>query len=224
LISSIIGAVILNYDKLFLGGVITATDLGVYAVAYNVFLAAEQLLMRMVSGVAYPALSEVVRDRPHDLRSAYYRLHNIVALLAYFFAGSLMISGHSLISLLYDKRYIDAGWMLQILAVGLLAVPFQISIQSFLALGKPKLISLIQGLRLLTVVIAMPVGFHFFGLAGALAGFVSSLVICLPLIAIFSIREGIFNPRRELAVVPVVAVGIGAGELFTILVQHICRI
>jgi O-antigen/teichoic acid export membrane protein len=221
LVSSIIGALIANSDRMFLGGMVDATALGIYAIAYNIYLAAEQVLMKMVSGVAYPALSEVARDRPDDLRSAYYRLHIIVALLAYFGSGVLMTSGQYLIRFLYDPRYADAGWMLQILAAGLLAVPFQISMQGFLALGKPKLNSLVSGLRLLTVVIAMPVGFSILGLQGALIGFVSSIVICVPLIAVLGVREKLLDLRRELLAIPAIAIGIGTGRLFAMLMAHL---
>jgi O-antigen/teichoic acid export membrane protein len=221
LASSIIGALISNSDRLLLGGMISATELGVYAIAFNIFLFTEQLLTRVVVGVAYPAISEIVRERPHDLRTAYYRVHRIIALLAYFCSGLLMASGHALIALLYDARYADAGWMLQILAVGLIAAPFQIASQTFMALGKPKLNTLILVLRLVTVIVAMPVGFRLFGLPGALIGFILSILICLPLFAILGAREGTFDTRRELLVVPAIFVGIGTGTLFNMLIAYL---
>ena len=81
-----------------------------------------------------------------------------------------MVSGQSLIALLYDPRYREAGWMLEVLAVALLTVPFQISVQCYMALGKPRLHSHILAIRLVALVMALPIGSYFFGLSGALWG------------------------------------------------------
>ena len=91
-----------------------------------------------------------------------------------------MTFGQSLIRLLYDSRYVEAGWMVEILAVGLITVPFQVAIYCFIALGRPQLNSTILAVRLASLAVAMPLGFHFFGLAGALWGIVYQSIIDYP--------------------------------------------
>ena len=54
--------------------------LGVYVIAFLIFSSVEQVLARIVGEVSYPALSEVARERPADLRSSYYRFHLAVGL------------------------------------------------------------------------------------------------------------------------------------------------
>ena len=88
----------------------------------------------------FPLLARLSRDRPTDLKSTYYRFHVVIASFAYICSGVLMTSGVSLVHLLYDRRYEQAGWMLEILAVALLTVPFRLATQSFLALGRPHLL------------------------------------------------------------------------------------
>ena len=57
----------------------------------------------------------MARDK-RNLKAAYYRFHAVIASVAYFCAGFLMVSGPTLVDVLYDSRYAQAGWMLQILA------------------------------------------------------------------------------------------------------------
>ena len=216
LLGSIVGALIANFDRLLLAGMVDSRTLGVYAIAFNIYLSAEQLLMRIVAGIAFPAISEVVRNRPGNLQAAYYKLHAIVALLTYSGFGLLSVLAPRLIALLYDPRYADAGWMLQILSVGLLLIPFQLSLQAFLALNRPKINTAISALRLAIILVAMPIGFKALGLPGALIGLVTSSVVCILVIAFFSIRMKIFNWRRELIPLPVIALGMLAGKLILV--------
>ncbi len=210
-LAGIVGFFTVNSDRLMLGGMIAPTMLGVYVIAYNLSNTVEQVLTRHIAGVTFPALSEIARERPVDLRAIYYRVHAVIAPVAYFCSGVLMISGQSLITLLYDPRYTDAGWMLQILAVALLTVPFQISMNCFTALGRPQLYTGIAAVRLITLFVAMPFGFYFFGLTGALCGLVSSSFLSLPVIILYSAHYGLFDLRKECLALPAVGLGIGVG-------------
>ncbi len=174
--------------------------------------AIDQVVGRLTGGVTLSALSEVARHGG-DLRAAYYRLHAPIAAIAYFSAGFLMASGQALVAVLYDHRYADAGWMLQILAAALLTAPFQIATQAYLALGMPQLHSRILAVRLATLFAAMPIGFHFFGLPGALWGVVLSQFASLPMFIFYNVRNGVFDLRSELLLLPTVLVGMGIGRL-----------
>jgi O-antigen/teichoic acid export membrane protein len=156
----------------------------------------------------------VVR-RTGDLRTAYYRFHLLIAAPAYFCAGFLMVSGAPLICLLYDHRYADAGWMLQILAAMLIAAPFQIAVQSYLALGMPQLHSKILLVRLMVLVTAMPVGFLLFGLPGVLWGIVGSQLSSVPVFIFYNARNGLLDLRKELLPFPALLFGMGIGGLIT---------
>lgn len=130
-----------------------------------------------------------------------------------------MMFGGPLIGLLYDPRYAEAGWMLEVLAVGLLGVPFQIAIQCFIALGMPRLNSNILAVRLAALVVAMPIGFQVSGIQGALWGLVLSQLSYLPMIVFYSYRYGIFDLRRELLAVPAVFAGMAFGAALTFAVR-----
>src|SRR5262245_43984895 len=155
-LSSILGFLAINGDRLLLGWMVDSTVLGVYVIAFSVYSAIEQVASRIISSVGFPALSEVVRDK-RDLKAAYYRFHSVIAAIAYFCAGALITSGEALVGVLYDNRYTQAGWMLQILAVALLVLPFQIATQCYIALGMPRILSITIVVRLIALFVLVPV-------------------------------------------------------------------
>lgn len=211
-LTSVLGFLAANADRLLLGGMIDSAALGVYVIAFSIFSAIDQLGSRTISSVAFPALSEVVRAKG-DLRSAYYRLHAVIASIVYASAGVLMVCGSTLIALLYDQRYADAGWMLQILAVILLTMPPQLALQAYLALGRPQLHSRILILRLVALAVGVPLGFSLHGLAGALCGIAASNFAPVPLLLFYNGKFGMLDARRELLPLVLLPLGMAAGWL-----------
>jgi O-antigen/teichoic acid export membrane protein len=185
--------------------------LGVYAIAFLLYSAVEQVLVKIVGDVSYPALSEVARERPAGLRSAYYRFHLAVGLPAWFAAGFLVAAAEPLVAHLYDARYAEAGWMLRILALALLTLPFRVATQCFLVLGQPHLMSAIGAIRLVAMLWAVPLGWHFFGLAGALWAIVLSYFSTLPITLAFVVRQRLFDAAQELALPPALLAGLATG-------------
>jgi O-antigen/teichoic acid export membrane protein len=210
--ASILGFLVNSADRLVLGALASAAVLGVYVIAYLIFSAVDHVFARIVGDVSYPALSEVARERPADLRSTYYQFHLAVGLPACAAAGALTVAGEPLVAALYDARYAEAGWMLELLALALVTLPFRVATQCFLVLGEPGMMSRICVIRLVALGVLTPVCFHFLGLAGALGAIVLSHFAWLPTTIAFLIRHGLFDLRRELALVPAFVLGLAAGQ------------
>ncbi|MGY3560525.1 O-antigen/teichoic acid export membrane protein [Bradyrhizobium sp. USDA 4463] len=211
--SSILGFLASNGDRLILGGMIDAEVLGVYAVAFLMYGAFEQILVKVVSDVSFPALSKTVRERPENLSPNYYRLHSTIAAIAFAGAGALALCAPQLIQRLYDPRYAQAGWMLQILSISLLAVPYQIGVQCFVALGRPGLQFNITALRMLVLLLLTPIGFFLAQLKGALCGIVASQLAAAIATLLLTAKLGFFDWRKELRPWPALILGIGIGWL-----------
>jgi O-antigen/teichoic acid export membrane protein len=217
-LSSVLGFLVNSGDRLLLGGLLSSATFGVYSIASLILNSIEQIPAKIAVDVSFPALSEVVRDRPTDFKSSYYRFHAVVASFAYICSGVLMTSGDSLIRFLYDPRYAEAGWMLEILAVALLTVPLRVATQSYLALGRPQLLSNVIAIRLAVLFVATPIGFYYFGIPGAMWGIVSSQFAYLPAIIWYNVKHTIFDLRTELYLLPIVAGGMGIGWLISIII------
>jgi O-antigen/teichoic acid export membrane protein len=201
-VSSILGFLVNSGDRLLLGGLINSTLLGIYVIAFAIFNSVEQLLTKIINDISLSALSEVARDRPGKLKANYYRFHIVIGSFACFCSGILMFAGQSLVGLLYDRRYEQAGWMLEVLATALLITPFNLAIMCLLALGLPNLFAQIIAIRMVSLFLLLPLGYHYFGLLGALWGFVASYSSILPATIYYKIRYSLFDPLKELLLIP----------------------
>jgi O-antigen/teichoic acid export membrane protein len=219
-LSSILFFLVNSGDRLLLGALVNTTALGVYVIAFSLFSSVELVLTKVIADVTFPALSEVVRERPTELQASYYRLHVVIASFAYFCSGILMISGQMVISTLYDNRYNQAGWMLEVLAIALLTSPLHLAGQCFLALGAPRLLSILIATRLIALFVCLPIGFHFFGLSGALAGIVFSYFSSMTTTIFYRVKFGLFNLRKELYLIPVIVVGMIIAKAFNLMVGY----
>ena len=60
-VSSFLTFLVENGDRLVLGGLADASWLGVYVIAFTIVNSIQMVLMRLIAGVLFPALSEIVR-------------------------------------------------------------------------------------------------------------------------------------------------------------------
>lgn len=197
-LSSILTFLVTNGDRLLLGGFLKPETLGLYSVAFLIVSAVQQSLSRLAGYVAYPVFSTVVRQRSGVLRQVYYQVRLPIDLAYLFGAGLFFGIGPWLIGLLYDHRYASAGQMLQTLGLTLVASRYEVLDQCLLALGKPRLLTLMNLCRLFVLYGATPIAFHLFGLPGALWAIVASAFGGLPLGLYLKARLGLLNPAREM--------------------------
>ena len=216
--ASVLGFLVNSGDRLILAGLVDSSVLGYFAIASLFVGSLEGILGKIMGDVSFPAFSEVVRTKAADLKQHYYRFLVVIAAASYFASGFLMMFGKTLVELLYDRRYHDSGWILQILSAILLTVPFRLATQSFLALGVPRLQSDIVLVRLVALVVATPIGFRWAGLEGALWGIVFSHFSYLPIIVYYNLKHQLFDLRKELYLMFIVPLGLAAGGLCSSLI------
>ncbi len=210
-LSSFTGFLLNSGDRLLLGALVNAKTLGMYSIAYFIVNAVTQAVSRLNGRVSFPALSEVVRDRPTELAKAYHKLRIPLDLATLLLAGVMFSGGESLVGLLYDDRYIEAGVMLQILSLSLLAVRYDLASQCYLALGKPQLISAIIFVQLVALYAFVPLAFFRYGLEGALWVIALNFVFSLPQVLYFKTKHGLLDLKRELQTLPALPVGLALG-------------
>lgn len=214
-VSSILGFVLNNGDRLLLGGLVSAEMLGVYSIAIMIVGAIETGARKVISNVCYSAISEVVREKAGDasaLRQIYYRFLQPVDFILYLITGMLYVSGTAIIQFLYDARYQDAGWILPILCFSLLGIRFDLAGCCYLAIGRPKLQTALIVARLLGYGL-VPLVFAIWGFHGALWVLALNFLFAAPVIYYFNARFGMLNWKKELAVVPALFLGAAGGWL-----------
>lgn len=215
-LSSITGYLLNQGDKLLLGGLVSAEVMGVYTIAFFIANAVMLVLQKINRSVLFPALSEVVRTNKDRLQDVYYKTRLRIDGVTMFSAGFLFVSGNSIINLLYDDRYTDAGWMLSILSISLISVGYLLSDQVFLALGQARNLSFLSLLQIITLYSLLPVLFYYFGMVGAMwviaLNFIPKVIVSIIIMRHYKI----LNPLKEIRMFPVLILGYIVGYVFNL--------
>ncbi len=213
LLSSVLFVIAANGDRLMLGAWVDAATLGLYSIAFSLAAMVEGAVTRLLSTVAMPALSEVVRNDPSRLRATYFRLRLPIDVAYLGGSGLLCAVGSLLVDLMYDDRYAPAGPMLQVLAISLIFVRFGLAGSAYLALGEPRYLTWIHLVKVVSVLVTLPIGYYGFGIQGVLFAVAVCAAPTLPLIYFYNRRHGLNDWAFELRVLAAWPVGYGLGWL-----------
>lgn len=205
-------------DRLILGKFMSLSTLGVYSYAYQIAQVVEQIYQRIKQQVLFPIYSKLNYLHPKELRGRVkkVRLTLMAALLPILWF--LIILGPNIIDFLFDPRYKDAGWMLQILAAGWI-VPMATDIGPFyLAYGNSFLMMQILAIRSILLLGGMIVGGTLAGNTGLICGIAFSQVLLYPFQVLVYRRYSLWIPELDalgvLGSVAVIAGGLWLMNMF----------
>lgn len=210
-ISSIMGFFALSSDRLVLGALVDSRLLGLYAIAYFMAGSLKDLIGNVIHNVGFPALSEAYRDTPEKLKEVYYRLRLPFDALCLLGAGALFAAGQAIVHLLYDTRYTEAGWILEILSISLFQLRYNLSGECFMAMGKPRSLTVIILVDLLLLYGVAYSAFHFYGFKGVVWAVSISAIGTIPFALYFQARYKVLDWKREMMVLPLLPLGYGIG-------------
>ncbi|NWG87692.1 MAG: oligosaccharide flippase family protein [Hydrogenophilaceae bacterium] len=212
-LSSLIGFLLTNGDRLILGAFVDPSTLGIYSIAFLIANTLYWVVLNIIIRVAYPVISEVARTDAGRLSGIYYKFRLRFDTLAFLLSGIIFQSGHWIINVLYDDRYTAAGPMLETLAIGIIIVPYLLTEQCLLSSGNTKAVFLSNTIRTVAIFSVTPITFLQFGLQGALWGIVLSSLIYVPISFYYLSRMHILQARRELVAIPLILSGHALGML-----------
>lgn len=207
-----------NADRLLLGALMVPAMMGQYSIAVFLIEAVRQLISGVANKVALPVFSEVARTDRSQLAGSFYGMRKWFDMLTAIVAGGLFASGQVVINILYDDRYAQAGVYLQLLALSVVVVRYQLTGQLMLAMNKARVMAIAPAVRGLALLVLIPLA------AGQAEG---DLMIAAVTLAYFAelpayiwllARQGILSPIKELVYLPLVVVGYGLGHAFNFIV------
>ncbi|MCU1761127.1 oligosaccharide flippase family protein [Pseudomonas sp. 14P_8.1_Bac3] len=220
LLSSAVGVLAMNGDRIWFGGSMSASELGVYSIAVLILGALQQGMQRLVGAVALPAFGEAARTNDTArLQALYYRFKMAFDLASLFLCGLFWTGSPLLIHLLYDERYAGAGHMLSILSLSFFTYRFVVSHQAWLALGLTKYQAMDNIIRVVSLWALLPLLLALGGVNYAIWGVALHALPTLVLVVYVNCKVGLFDIKRELVVLPMVLVGALCGELMVGLVN-----
>jgi O-antigen/teichoic acid export membrane protein len=183
-VSSALGFVCSQGDRLLLGKLFDVRFLGIYSIALNLSQSANMLNSQLGSRILFPTYAELERTRPEAVYPALLRARAILLSLSAGVAVVFVLLGPWLIHHMYDRRYVEAGWILQVLALSSLLGSVGSSYSDvLLARGKTRVLAWLIACNIVLQMAGMIVGSHF-GARGVVVGLAVAALAMYPFTAI----------------------------------------
>jgi len=199
LLSSALTFFVLQTDRILLGYLLDLSILGVYVLGMRFIEALNLFQTRVTYSVLFPFFSQIGRGNPQELVHRYYHARLPMELLFLSASAFLMVMGDHVIHLVFDERYEQAGWMVQIIAVQTAMSLILTTQESLLfSLGHTYYGFLRSLAKAVWVVVGIPLGYSQMGLEGivwcvALVEFPTLLVVWFGMV-----RYNLLKPILEL--------------------------
>ena len=186
-------------DRLILGKLVPLSMLGIYGIAYSLSDMPRGVINAFSVKVGYPFVARIIDLPLPEFRKRYLR-YRCFALLA----GGLILSftvtwGDWAMVKVYPLRYATGAWMVPILGAGLWqTLLHQTTAPVLYSLGKSKYAAIGNCCYCASIVLGVPLAFHWFHLVGAVIA-VAAGDFPLYLVILFgATREGIRPIRQDL--------------------------
>ncbi len=186
-------------DRLILGKYIPFALLGVYGIAYSVSDIPRAVISAFAQKVGYPFIAKMIHLPIPEFRKVFLH-YRFRALLA----GALMLClmvhlGGPLVKKMYDHRYHGAAWMVPILALGLWhTMLYATTMPALFSLGKSRYAAIGNASYCFAVIAAIPLGFHFFGMPGAVVAVAAGDLPLYFVTVTGASKEGVSTWRQDL--------------------------
>ena len=136
------------------------------------------------SRILFPTYAELERTRPDAVYPALLRARAILLSLSASVAVVFVVLGPWLIHHMYDRRYVEAGWILQVLALSSLVGTVGSSYSDvLLARGKTRVLAWLIACTIVLQIVGMIVGSHF-GARGVVVGLSLVPLVMYPVTAL----------------------------------------
>lgn len=211
-LSSVVYFLSTQSDRFLLGRYLDMTHLGIYGTATVLSGAIYTVVFKINSDVMFPAYSRVVLEGAGRLREVMLRSRFVLDAAMILPISMIMVLGGRIVNLLYDPRYHDAGWMLQVLSVRLvIAATISNSESCLVALGHPRYSFIENCARCVAMAVAIPVGWSVFGVSGVIWAVALAEVPPLIVIWVGLVKHKMFSIGAELRSIAFVALGVLLG-------------
>jgi O-antigen/teichoic acid export membrane protein len=173
-LSTLLTFVVGQADRLVFGKLVPLAMLGIYGIAANVAAMAPQTLNTIIDRLMFPMLAKV-HNEENRLAPAFVSARRPILVLAGFALAGFIGGGQAAIRLMYDPRYHEAGWLVQVLALGAWFSTLDfINTRGLLARGDSHWLAASGLGKLCGMLVLIPVGYMTFGFPGAVVGYAAS--------------------------------------------------
>ncbi|WP_404361157.1 oligosaccharide flippase family protein [Methylotuvimicrobium sp. KM1] len=213
-LSSALGFIGNQGDRLILGGLLSAQELGVYSIAFMLSNFPSTIVSNLSHKVLFPNFSRINREFPGQLKFSLIKSKLWLGVSVIPITGILMSGSEFIVDLLYDDRYSDAGWMIKLLflrvVTGCMLIPNALVM---VAKGLPQYSTFSATLKALFIFIALPLSHKLYDTQFMIFMIGISGLINLPILWYALIKHKLFSLKVEVFSVICLAIGYIAGDL-----------
>ncbi len=174
-------------DKLVVSNWISLAELGLFSIAIGLAKIPQIISGSLCWKLLLPVYSQLRKNNDSRFSKQVMKVELLLFLVCVPFVFGMTLFGVQLIDLMYDDRYLDAGWMLQIVAMGNIFTAFnETQIVLMIAHSHAFRSTVFQASRVVLLLLSMSVG-------GALYGFVGLIYAIAIAPALFYVILLVFN-------------------------------
>lgn len=200
-------------DRLIFAKLIPIASLGVYHIGFTLANMPAKVLNRVSYRIIFPLFSRT-HQAGGDLPTTFKRVRWPMLALAGWVLSGFIAGGSTIVDLLYDDRYLGAGWIVQMVAIGCWFALIEVVYgAALLATGRSGWVAAATMTKFVAMVILIPTGYYLFHFPGAVTGMVASDGFRMMVAYIAAPRAGLRGWPGELALSAVVVVAAVAGYL-----------
>ncbi len=196
-VSTVLGYLALHIDRLVLGKFLSLKELGIYSIASMIANTIQQLFGAMGQRVLLPLYSKLKKLPASELRRKVLKLRIRLLLIYLPPLFIFVIFGPEIITLLYDPRYQEAGWILQTLSIGLIILVGTALGPIVLSFGNSYLYMKLIASRVFFLLASMLFGGYYFGTRGVIIGVACSPIFYYPFQSAVYRRYSVWFPHVD---------------------------
>ncbi len=191
--------------NLLMGSLIDMKTMGLISIATSLSGLCVGVSTMLSGKILFPAYAELHRQSSQaKLYAAVGRAR--VAQIGFIFIASLIIIliARPLIGIIYDSRYAGVAEIMEIMAIGNLAVALNVSYASLeMAIRRPDLTIRIVIVAAASLWVAVFIGHHYWGGIGVIYGIAASGWLSFPFTSYIYARAGFWYPKIDLPVISI---------------------
>ena len=212
--STVVSFCVSQTDRLIFGKLASLEVLATYSIAVVLASMPSAALWHLTGTVLLPAYSRIVQSKGSLSSEDFLRIRGPLLLGAAWVLSGMIAGGAIAIDLLYDDRYADAGWMVQMLSVGAWFMVVDATIApSLMALGQSQWMAAGNLAKLVGMAVLIPVGFHLFEFPGAVGGYAATEVLRYALSTTIAHRRNLSPLAQDARATGMLAIGATVGWL-----------
>lgn len=170
-LSTVLTFLVGQSDRLVFGKLIPLGMLGVYSIGLMIAFLPQMALGHVALSLVFPLYSRI-HNRGEDIVPTFRRVRLATLTLGAWMLSGLIAGGQAAVELLYDWRYVDAGWVVQVLSLGGWFFALEASNGAgLLALGRASWVAASNAGKLVGMLVLIPIGYQVYGFPGAVCGF-----------------------------------------------------